>query len=61
MEFELLDHPADIGFRVRGASLPDLFANSAHALVFILLDPSHIARNKKFISRQRAAITNRFS
>jgi SHS2 domain-containing protein len=42
MDFELLDHPADIGFRAQGATLPDLFANCAHALVFLILDPSHI-------------------
>lgn len=42
MSFELLDHPADIGFRAHGAGLAELFANSAQALVFILLDPSRI-------------------
>ena len=35
MHFELLEHPADIGFRVRGASLPDLFANAALAMLSI--------------------------
>jgi SHS2 domain-containing protein len=38
VQFELLDHPADIGFRARGGNLPELFANAAQALVFILLD-----------------------
>ena len=42
MNFELLDHPADIGFRARGATLAELFSNCAHALVFIVLDPSNI-------------------
>lgn len=42
MEFELLDHPADIGFRAHGASLEELFANCAQALVYIILDPSNI-------------------
>jgi hypothetical protein len=32
MSFDLLEHPADIGFRVRGATLEELFANGAHAL-----------------------------
>ena len=42
MEFELLEHPADIGFRARGRDLAELFANSAKALVWIMLDPEHI-------------------
>jgi SHS2 domain-containing protein len=42
MEFELLEHPADIGFRARGATLEELFANCARALVFITLDSSQI-------------------
>jgi SHS2 domain-containing protein len=42
MEFELLDHPADIGFRAYGASVEELFANCARALVSIILDPSNI-------------------
>jgi SHS2 domain-containing protein len=42
MEFELLDHPADLGFRARGATVEELFANCARALVFIILDPSNI-------------------
>lgn len=33
MEFELLAHTADVGFRVRGATLPDLFENAARALM----------------------------
>jgi SHS2 domain-containing protein len=42
MEFELLDHPADLGFRAYGASLEKLFANCAQALVHIILDASNI-------------------
>jgi SHS2 domain-containing protein len=38
--FELLDHPADIGFRAFGSSLEELFANCAHALISIIFDPS---------------------
>ena len=37
--FKILEHPADIGFRAFGASLPDLFANSALALLSIAGDP----------------------
>ncbi len=42
MSFELLEHPADIGFRVRAGSLSELFAECARALLFIILDPSNI-------------------
>jgi SHS2 domain-containing protein len=42
MDFELLEHPADIGFRAFGASIEELFANCARALVFIILDASNI-------------------
>ena len=42
MSFDLLEHPADIGFRARGATLEELFANSARALLSIILDPSDI-------------------
>src|SRR5438067_12132905 len=42
MNFELLDHPADIGFRAHATTLPGLFANSAQALVYLILDPSRI-------------------
>jgi SHS2 domain-containing protein len=41
-DFELLDHPADIGFRARGKTLEELFANCAHALIWIILDPARI-------------------
>jgi SHS2 domain-containing protein len=33
MEFELLAHTADVGFRVRGSTLPELFENAARALM----------------------------
>lgn len=42
MEFELLDHPADIGFRVRGATLKELYSTAAEALVSLILDSSNI-------------------
>ena len=42
LSFDLLEHPADIGFRARGTTLEELFANSAHALVSIILDPFDI-------------------
>lgn len=37
-EFEVLDHPADMGFRAHGQSLDSLFANSALALTNIVID-----------------------
>lgn len=40
MDFEFLDHPADIGFRARGSTLEQLFENCALALIAIILDPS---------------------
>jgi SHS2 domain-containing protein len=42
MDFEFLDHPADIGFRARGNTPERLFENCAHALIAIILDPSQI-------------------
>ena len=33
--FEVLEHTADIGFRARAASLPELFENAAEALASI--------------------------
>ncbi len=35
MPFELLEHPADIGFRAFGGTAADLFANAAVALLSI--------------------------
>ncbi|MFL6352916.1 MAG: archease [Bryobacteraceae bacterium] len=51
MEFELLDHPADIGIRAHGASIEELFANCAQALVYIILEPTAIQ------SAQQVSIT----
>jgi SHS2 domain-containing protein len=36
--FEILEHPADIGFRAFGYTLPELFENSALALLSIRAD-----------------------
>jgi SHS2 domain-containing protein len=38
LKFELLDHPADIGFRAYGRDLAELFENSALALLSIALE-----------------------
>ncbi len=37
--YELLDHTADMGFRVRAASLEELFVQAAEALVSIAVNP----------------------
>ena len=42
MLFEYLEHPADIGFRARGATVEELFTNCAHALVNLILEPDGI-------------------
>jgi SHS2 domain-containing protein len=37
--FDVLEHPADIGFRAFGNDLPELFANAALAMLTIAGDP----------------------
>jgi SHS2 domain-containing protein len=39
---EILEHAADIGFRVRAATLPELFERAAEALVSVALEPGHV-------------------
>ena len=46
--YELLEHPADIGFRAFGASLADLFANSAVAMLSIAGDPPAVERRQTY-------------
>ena len=41
--FEVLEHPADVGFRATGRSLPELFESAAEALVSIVLDPQNVS------------------
>jgi SHS2 domain-containing protein len=40
--FEILEHPADVGFRATAGSLPELFESAAEALVSVALDPHNI-------------------
>jgi protein archease len=40
--FEVLEHPADIGFRAYGDTLPALFVHSALAMLSIAGDPSFV-------------------
>jgi SHS2 domain-containing protein len=38
--FDILEHPADIGFRAFGGSMAELYANSAMAMLSIAGDPT---------------------
>ena len=40
--YELIDHTADIGVRVNGGSLPELFEHAAFAMFDIMLDISGV-------------------
>ena len=42
MRFELLEHPADVGFRAYADILPEVFAACAEALVSLILDASAV-------------------
>ena len=53
--FELLDHPADIGFRAWGETLEELFANCAHALISIILDPENAAPAQGWVLEAKGA------
>jgi len=46
--FEILEHPADIGFRAFGRTLPELFENAAYALLAIRADPEEVAPREEF-------------
>jgi protein archease len=44
--FDLVDHTGDLGVRVSGETLPELFEQAAEALTFILTDPETIRTNE---------------
>jgi SHS2 domain-containing protein len=46
--FDVLEHPADIGFRAFGDDLPDLFGSAALALLSIAGDPSAAEPRQEF-------------
>jgi len=46
VSIEILEHPADIGFTVRAATLPGLFAEAARALYSVALEPVPIAEHE---------------
>ena len=49
--FEFVDHTGDLGVRVFGESLPELFQQAAEALTFIITDPEtiRIKESRKFL------------
>ncbi len=46
--FEVLEHPADIGFRAFGETLPELFARSAVAMLSIADDPAAVVPRAEY-------------
>lgn len=40
--FEILEHPADVGFLAYGATLEELFANAALALISLACEPETV-------------------
>lgn len=56
-EYELLEHTADTGFRVRAASLEELFARAAEALVSIAVDTARAeARERRSVACRGEAV-----
>jgi SHS2 domain-containing protein len=46
--FEILEHPADIGFRVRGKTAAELFQNAALAMVSIAVDLGQVSPRQEY-------------
>ncbi len=44
--FEIIEHPADIGFRCRGRTREELFANASLAMMSLACDPVGIAESE---------------
>jgi len=47
LRFEILEHPADVGFRAFGATREELFANAALALISIAADIETIEERER--------------
>jgi SHS2 domain-containing protein len=45
--FEILEHPADVGFLAYGATLQELFANSALAMISLACDLEGVRETEK--------------
>jgi SHS2 domain-containing protein len=46
--FEILEHPADIGFRTWGKTAAELFQNAAVAMVSIAIDLSQVSPRREY-------------
>lgn len=46
-KYEFINHIADLGIKVRGKNLPDLFANAAYAMFDILLEIEKVNPQKE--------------
>jgi SHS2 domain-containing protein len=44
--FQVLEHPADVGFRATAPALPELFESAAAALVSIVLNPANVRESE---------------
>ena len=53
--FEILEHPADIGLRVFGRTLMDLFVNAGHGLVAIALEPQDAGPAERIVLTARGS------
>ena len=55
--YEILEHPADVGFLAYGATLEILFANAALAMLSLACDPALIAEREQREIRATGAYT----
>lgn len=46
--YEMIDHTADIGIKVFGKDIAEIFSNSAYAMFDILTDPKKIQKKESF-------------
>jgi SHS2 domain-containing protein len=46
--FEILEHPADIGFRTWGKTAAELFQNAAAAMVSVAIDLSQVSPRQEY-------------
>lgn len=57
MPFEFFDHTGDIGVRVWGATLDELFAEAAAALTATLVDPATVGRQtREWVTLEAASL-----
>jgi len=49
--FEILEHTADVGLKIYGGSLPELFANAARGLVSLALEPEPVQPKQRLSLR----------